>query len=514
VAVETQNEALVDAEDVAMPGAALWSRSGGARGRRRGWLIRRAFIAADAIGVFLAFALAVLIFSRRVGPTDAVSHRSEVLLFMVTIPAWIVLARLHGLYSRDEERASHGTVDDFFPVFQMITIGSFLFFFGAWVTALADPYPPKLLTFWVLAIAFVGGGRGLARALCRRSHAYVQNTVIVGAGSVGRLLASKLLSHPEFGINIVGFLDRNAGDGAEIIAGRRVLGTPAALPSIVESLDVERKMIASTDQPAAESYDLIRAARALNLQIDVVPRVFGAVNPSAEIYAVEGLPLIALPPARLAWSELAAKRAFDIAAAAAGLLLLAPVFALVAVRTKLDSRGPVFYRHRRVGLNGRTFRLVKFRTMHIESCVGEDYGGESAAKALEAVLADPAARGEFERTQKLEDDPRVTRFGRFLRKTSLDELPQLWNVLVGDMSLVGPRPVTQDELARYGDAVPTLLSFRPGVTGYWQINGRSRTLYEERVRLDLAYVRGWSLKLDVAIIGKTVWVLLKGHGAY
>jgi lipopolysaccharide/colanic/teichoic acid biosynthesis glycosyltransferase len=152
--------------------------------------------------------------------------------------------------------------------------------------------------------------------------------------------------------------------------------------------------------------------------------------------------------------------------------------------------------------------------MYVEHSLGEGYGGDAAVGELQRLLEDPAAREEFERTHKLADDPRVTRVGRFLRRTSLDELPQLLNVLVGDMSLVGPRPVTEAELGRYHDEVMTLLSFRPGVTGYWQINGRSRTSYEERVRLDLAYVRGWSLKLDLAVLGKTAWTLVKGHGAY
>ena len=152
--------------------------------------------------------------------------------------------------------------------------------------------------------------------------------------------------------------------------------------------------------------------------------------------------------------------------------------------------------------------------MYLEHSIGEGYGGEAAVGELQRLLEEPAAREEFERTHKLADDPRVTRFGRFLRRTSLDELPQLLNVVLGDMSLVGPRPVTESELGRYHDDVTTLLSFRPGVTGYWQINGRSRTSYEERVRLDLAYVRGWSLKLDLAVLGKTAWTLVKGHGAY
>ena len=159
----------------------------------------------------------------------------------------------------------------------------------------------------------------------------------------------------------------------------------------------------------------------------------------------------------------------------------------------------------RVGLGGRPFRLIKFRTMAANA---------PSATELHRVLDDPALKAELEQTHKLANDPRVTRFGRFLRRLSFDELPQLVNVLIGDMSLVGPRPITHEELERYGDEQQTLLSFRPGVTGYWQINGRSRTNYEDRVRLDIAYVRGWSLELDFLILGKTAWVLLTGHGAY
>jgi exopolysaccharide biosynthesis polyprenyl glycosylphosphotransferase len=247
----------------------------------------------------------------------------------------------------------------------------------------------------------------------------------------------------------------------------------------------------------------VRWAKNLRVQIDIVPRLFVAVDPRAQIHTLEGFPLIGLPPARLWRSSLSLKRLLDVVLSGVGLLLLSPLFALIALRIKLGSPGPVFYRHERVGMNGKPFKLAKFRTMYRE-----------AAGELHRLLEDPAAREEFERTYKLADDPRVTKFGSFLRRTSLDELPQLLNVLRGDMSLVGPRPVTEAELERYHDDVVTLLSFRPGVTGYWQINGRSLTTYEERVWLDLAYVRGWSLKLDLAVLGKTALALVKGHGAY
>lgn len=482
--------------------------------RRRGWLVRRMLVLADTVGLLLAFAFAVALFWERIGPDDPVGHGREILLFVATLPGWILLAKLYGLYDRDEERASHSTIDDLVGVVNLVTVGTFLFFAGSWLTGLANPYPPKLVTFWLLAIVFVTLARVAARSFARSRDAYRQNAVIVGVDSIARLIAQKILDHPEYGVNIVGFVDPGSERGTEVTGGLSVIGSSEDLRAVVGAYDVERIIIAFFNRPVEEAIDLMREAKDLRVQIDVVPRLFAAVDPRAQIHTLEGFPLIGLPPARLWRSSLSIKRAVDVLASALGLVLLSPLFAAIALRIKLESRGPVFYRHERVGLNGRPFHLVKFRTMYLEHCVGDEYGGHAAAEELQRLLAQPDAREEFERTQKFADDPRVTRFGRFLRRTSLDELPQLLNVLRGDMSLVGPRPVTEVELARYQDEVGTLLSFRPGVTGYWQVNGRSRNVYEERVRMDIAYIRGWSLKLDFTLLGKTALTLVKGHGAY
>jgi exopolysaccharide biosynthesis polyprenyl glycosylphosphotransferase len=486
---------------------------GVARGRR-GRLVRRMLVLADLGGLCLAFALALALFRDRVGPADPVGWTHEVPLFLVTLPGWVLLARLHGLYDRDEERASHSTLDDLVGVFNLVTVGTFFFFAGSWVTGLAKPYPPKLLTFWALAIVFVALARVGARTFARTRDSYVQNAVIVGVDEVAKLVARKVRDHPEYGVNVVGFVDPVTSRGTEVMSGLSVLGPPEELSEIVVELDVERVVIAFFDRPVDDAIELVRRAKDLRVQIDVVPRLFTAVDPRAQIHTLEGFPLIGLPPPRLWRSSLLVKRMLDVALAGLGLVLLSPVFAFIALRTKLQSQGPVFYRHERVGMDGRPFDLVKFRTMFFEHSIGARYGGEAATQELQRVLEDPVAREEFELTQKLADDPRVTPFGRFLRRTSLDELPQLLNVLRGEMSLVGPRPVTRAELARYQDEVVTLLSFRPGMTGYWQVNGRSRNVYDERVRLDLAYVRGWSLKLDLVVLGKTAWTLVKGDGAY
>lgn len=197
------------------------------------------------------------------------------------------------------------------------------------------------------------------------------------------------------------------------------------------------------------------------------------------------------------------KRVFDIAAALSLLLVLLPLLAVLALLVKHDG-GPCMFGHTRVGMHGRTFRCLKFRSMICNA--------DSVLKHL--LASDPAARAEWEKDQKLRNDVRVTRFGRFMRRTSLDELPQLWNVLRGDMSLVGPRPVVEKELRRYGDAAVYYLRVLPGITGLWQVSGRNETDYDQRVSLDISYVKNWSFAGDLRILFRTFGVVFGGRGAY
>ena len=198
------------------------------------------------------------------------------------------------------------------------------------------------------------------------------------------------------------------------------------------------------------------------------------------------------------------KRLIDIFVILAALPILIPVMVILAILTKLTSKGPVFYGHKRVGKNGKEITCWKFRSMCINS-----------QEILEEILAtDPVRRAEWEKVRKFIDDPRVTNFGKFLRKTSLDELPQLFNILFGQMSLVGPRPVTEPEMVKYGEYRDYVLSVSPGLTGMWQVSGRSDTGYEERISFDTYYIQNWSIWLDIWILIKTVWVVLKGKGAY
>ncbi len=490
----------------------LERREGTPSVRRRGWLVRRMLLLADLAGLTFAFVLTELLFVP--SSTDRVDPHGEWLLFFLTLPVWIVVAKLYGLYDRDEERANHSTVDEFMGVLHLVTVGAWLLVAGLWVTGVADPNVPKVATFWAAAIGLIVLFRVAARAFCRRQVSYLQNTVIVGAGYAGQLVARKLGQHPEYGINLVGFIDADPKDRVPEVEHVPVIGVPEQLGDLIGLLGVERVIVAFSRDSRERTVELLEELHEFDVQVDVVPRVFEAIGPGASMHDIEGIQLIGIPPLRLSTSSLLIKRAADLVLATVGLILFAPVFLVVAIAIKLDSPGPVFYRHQRIGKGGWPIAVLKFRTMHLRYCRGEEYGGRLAEHTFEKLMEDPSLRAEFEAKQKLADDPRVTRVGKFLRRTSLDEFPQFWNVLKGDLSLVGPRPVMAEEVERYGAHARFLLSNRPGVTGYWQINGRSSSSYEDRVRLDMAYVGNWSLGLDLTILAKTLRVLVRGQGAY
>jgi len=495
-----------------------------AAARRRGWLVARMLLLADVVGLALAYLIALLIFG---GPdaSGSASGRTELLLFLATLPVWAVAAKIYGLYDNDDERTDYSTADDLIGVFHLVTVGSWGLFVATSAFAVVSPESERLIAFWALAIALVTVSRAAARGFCRRRIHYLQNVLIVGAGDVGQFVARKLINHAEYGVNLVGFADAEPRPLSDDLAGVRVLGPPQDLPLLVRLFDVERVILAFSRESETAMLEFAESVKVLDVQVDIVPRLYETVGPNATIHTVEGLSLMGLPPVGPKRSSLAVKRGFDIVASAFGLVALLPVLGIIALAVKLDSRGPVLYRNDRVGRGGVPFRLLKFRTMGIEHCRGPGYGGDSAEAEFERLMADPERMREFELTFKLQSDPRVTRVGDFLRRTSLDELPQLFNVLRGQMSLVGPRPVpvadmeaiekqAEATIARSTHKAPTLLAVKPGITGYWQINGRSSLDFADRVRLDTAYVTSWSLRLDCLILARTIRVLLSRSGAY
>jgi exopolysaccharide biosynthesis polyprenyl glycosylphosphotransferase len=459
--------------------------------KRRGWLVRRMLLLADLIGLVSAFGLSEAIFSQRVGGHFDLG--TEILLFSLTLPGWIVVVKLYGLYDHDEERTDHTTVDDLVGVFHMVTVGTWLFYAGSYVTDLAHPDLSKIALFWVFAIMLVTIARGIARTFVRRQVTYVQNAVIVGAGDVGQLVARKLLNHPEYGINLVGFVDSEPKERRPDLGDLTLLGSPDRLPGIVRLFDVERVIIAFSNESHEHSLELIRSLKDLDIQVDIVPRLFELMGPRIGIHTVEGLPLIGLPPLELSRSSRLLKRVTDVLIASLGLVLSAPLLVLIAAMIKQDSRGPVFFRQVRMGRQDETFHIFKFRTMVVDA---------DERKSEYAHLNEYAKNGDA-RMFKIANDPRVTRLGRFLRRYSLDELPQLVNVLKGEMSLVGPRPLILEEDQHVEHWARQRLDLKPGMTGPWQVLGRNDIPFDEMVKLDYLYVTNWSLRRDFGLIVNT-----------
>jgi exopolysaccharide biosynthesis polyprenyl glycosylphosphotransferase len=466
---------------------------------RRGWPVRRMLVLDDLVGLTAAFLLATFAIDQP-GRTDAVASQIEILVFLISLPAWVVVAKLYGLYDFDEERTDHSTADDLVGVLHLVTVGSWLFFAFAAVTHRADPGFARLLGFWLFAIACITAGRAVARGLARKHLAYVQNTIIVGAGDVGQLVAKKLRQHPEYGLNLVGFVDGNPKKRNEGLSDIALLGGLEQLPQMVQILDVERVIVAFSNDSHEEMIDLIRSLKDLDIQIDLVPRFFEVIGTNVGIHTAEGLPLIGLPALRLSRSALLMKRTMDLALSLTGLVLLAPLFLAVAVWIKLDSRGPVFFRQLRMGFADETFEIFKFRTMTADA--DERKGDFSALN--KHVDGDS-------RMFKIPNDPRVTRCGKILRRFSIDELPQLINVVRGQMSLVGPRPLILEEDLHVVDWRRQRLNLKPGITGLWQVLGRDDIGFEEMVRLDYVYVTTWSMINDLKLILRTIPALYRAR---
>ena len=466
---------------------------------RRGWLVRRMLVLADLIGLTLAF-LASTLFLEQAGRSDTVASQVELLVFCLSLPAWVVVAKLYGLYDFDEERTDHSTADDLVGVLHLVTVGSWLLFAFAAITHRVDPGFERLLGFWLFAIVGITAARALARGLARRHLAYVQNTIIVGAGDVGQLVAKKLRHHPEYGLNLVGFVDaqpKTRGSGLTDIA---VLGGLEQLPKMVKVLDVERVIVAFSNDSHEEMLDLIRSMKDLDIQIDLVPRFFEVIGTNVGIHTAEGLPLIGLPALRLSRSSRFMKRTMDLVLSITGLVLLSPLFLAVAIWIKLGSRGPVFFRQLRMGSGNKTFEILKFRTMSVDA----------DERKQDYAALNKHADGDS-RMFKIPNDPRVTGAGKVLRRFSIDELPQLINVVKGEMSLVGPRPLILEEDLHVVDWRRQRLNLKPGITGLWQVYGRDDIGFEEMVRLDYVYVTTWSLINDLKLILRTIPALFRAR---
>ena len=447
------------------------------RTRRRGWVMKRALAVADMAGLTLAFLLARTLLDAPVQSRyDSVVPAVEFFTFFLSLPLWFVLARVYGLYDNDETRTDHSSVDDLFGLFHMLTVGTWVFFTLTWLTGLAHPTVPKLLLFWGSAIVFVALARGVARSVCRHLDSYVQNTVIVGAGHVGQSVAHKLLQHPEYGVNLVGFVDehpRERGDDLDDLTRARQRRASCRRSSRARHRACHHRVLerARTTQTLALIRELNDARRAGRHRPALVR---GARARRRRSTRVEGMPLLGLPPARSRARRACFKRAMDIAALGVGLVVLSPLFALVALAIKLDSPGPVLFRQMRMGEGDRPFRIFKFRTMAADA-------DEPKHEVAHLNKHARRRRPRCSRSPTTRASPASAASCAGTRSTSCpaDQRP------AGRHEPRRPAPADPRRGPHVDDWGSRRLDLKPGMTGLWQVLGRDEIPFGEMVEARL-----------------------------
>jgi exopolysaccharide biosynthesis polyprenyl glycosylphosphotransferase len=460
----------------------------GARARiglQRDTLLRWMLVPADVLSAALAVALAVTVFGE-----DTLS-----VAMVAPVPLVILASKVMGLYDRDQHLLRKTTLDEAPALFQLATLYTLLLWLGH--PLLVDGFlgRDQVLGLWGLLFVLLLVGRTAARHLAR-ALAGPERCLVIGHAASAERVRKKIESSLSMSATIVGRvpLETESPNGH----GLAILGDLGGLRSALVENDIDRAIVAPGVSSSEETLQAIRLVRSLGVNVSVLPRLFEVVGSSVEFDDLEGILLLGVRREGLAGSSRFLKRGMDLAGAGLGLVMLAPLLAGISLAVKLASPGPAVFRQKRIGRHGREFEMVKFRTM-VE--------GADDRKAELQVLNE--ADGLF----KISDDPRLTRVGRFLRRSSLDELPQLVNVLRGEMSLVGPRPLVPDEHHRIDETHQRCLHVRPGMTGLWQIFGSWRIPPHEMVKIDYLYSANWSLWLDVKILLRTIPYALRQRGS-
>src|SRR5712691_966289 len=451
----------------------------------------RVLAGADIGALALAYATSYAI-SDRIAPLPPVSAPGWflIVLGLSVGPVWVAIFTAYGLYENDARRISVASFDEVRDVFHAILAGSLGFLivsqavrhlFGWWVYTAVEAF-----LFLGAGLVLVPLVRGSIRSWVFPRVMRRQRAVIVGGGQEAELVKRKLEAHPEYGLDVVAVLD---GD--------------AELTRSVDELDADRVLLAAPAADQDELLELLRNVRRSDVQVSIVPRYCDIFTSHAILDEIEGVPVVSLPPMRLGKASRVLKRGFDVAVSSLLLVAISPLLALIALAIRLDSRGAAIFRQPRRGRDGSTFRMLKFRTMRVDAEAHRFDADVLHLNEVDGPLFKVKGR-----------DPRVTRVGGFLRPTSLDELPQLWNVLRGEMSLVGPRPFVLYEADQITGWARRRLDMTPGITGLWQVLGRNDMPFEDMVKLDYLYVTNWSLWWDLKILCQTIPVVLGRRGAY
>jgi exopolysaccharide biosynthesis polyprenyl glycosylphosphotransferase len=476
---------------------ALTSRS---TADQRGRMLRRLLLVADVMALCVAFVASEVV--------AGTFQSANLPLLVLSIPLWVMFAYAHRLYHLNSHRADYRAADELGPVLQMATIWSWTMLLALSAVRPEHVPVPRIALFWALTVLLLTAFRSAARAYARRQVWYLENALVIGPATQAASIVRKILRHPEWGINVVACVDFPASERFPTRTTRLfdlvpVLRGDAEIVPLVARLDVDRVMLAPA-LSESRRVEVVCELSDLGVHVDLVPGWSDVVGARLDLHEMEGMPLLTVPRPGLARSSTKLKRALDAIASALLLTFLAPVLLMVVVAIKLDSPGPVLFRQRRVGRDDRPFELVKFRSMYVDA----------EARKEEVARLNFHGGGNVEGMFKIRDDPRVTRVGRFLRRFSLDEMPQLLNILRGEMSFVGPRPLIENEDRQIEGRFRRRLVLTPGLTGLWQANGRSEIPFDEMVHLDYLYVTNWSLWGDIKLLMRTLPAVFRGKGAY
>jgi len=432
----------------------------------------------------------------------SLSRGFYVRLAWIAIPIWLLIFAFYRLYHPDY---LFGGVQEYANVINACTTGLVgLILYSALDRRVEyDISRGWLAIVWFSSVASMSllrlGYRQLIYYL-RKQGLFVRRVLVVGANEEGRAVVDQLRASPTAGMKVVGFVEPTLHRGTQV-EGLPVLSGLNRLDGLIQSLEVEELIVIPTALRREELLDIYRDwGTDKRVRIRLSSGLYELFTNGAQVREVGFIPLVSLNRTRITGMDALMKTALDYVSALVGTVVLAPVFLVIALLVRRDSPGPAIYRRRVVGLYGRRFDAYKFRTMVPD-----------AGAYLEAH---PELKKEWERNGKIQEDPRITRVGRILRRYSLDELPQLFNVLRGEMSLVGPRMITPAELSHFGRWRHNLLTVKPGLTGLWQVSGRSDISYGERVRLDMQYIRNYTIWSDLKLLFNTVRAVLKGQGAY
>jgi exopolysaccharide biosynthesis polyprenyl glycosylphosphotransferase len=468
----------------------------------RWYVLRRLLAASDVIALVVAAALAIALRAAFGRPPIG---EEELIALAISVPLWPVLGGLVGAYHFSG--FDHSMAEEFRPVFVTATMWCWAPLLAS--AALRSEAPELFLVIlvWAISIVTILTLRAVLYALSRQTSWYRQKVVLIGKPADNAQLLARIQRHPETGLDVAGTAEllpvSPDFDGETPEPELSFRGEVVNVVEVAERTGAVRALVATVPESLNERSRLIRELIECGVNIDVVSGDADIVSSSTVLHYFEGLPILSIPVVQLPRAWAITKRVFDAGAAATALIVLSPALAYCAIRIKLESSGPVFFEQTRIGRRGKPFDIVKFRTMF-------DGADEVKAEYDEQNMHRDRAGSMF----KIADDPRITKFGGKLRRWSIDELPQLWNVLRGDMSLVGPRPLIPAEAAMISDEYSARFGMRPGITGPWQALGRSDIPFEDMSKLDYTYCRTWTMGEDLRILTRTLGAVAHGRGAY